>query len=84
MLQEGIDPALEVIFVGTLPVDVPPESHEVRHSINQFFLAHKLDYIVPVRSCAVEWQWIPDLCAEPRHSEFLDNISKVSRIIIGL
>jgi hypothetical protein len=31
-LQEGIDPSIEVIFVGSLPVDVPPESHEVRHS----------------------------------------------------
>lgn len=49
----------------------------------QFFLAHELNYVVPVRSCAVEWQWLPDLCAEPRHGEFLDNTSTVSRIMIG-
>ena len=29
-VQEGIDPSFEVIFVGSLPVDVPPETQDVR------------------------------------------------------
>lgn len=33
LLQEGIDPSMEVVFVGSLPVDVPPESQEVRYSM---------------------------------------------------
>jgi hypothetical protein len=29
LVQEGIDPSFDVIFVGTLPVDVPADSQEV-------------------------------------------------------
>lgn len=30
VVQEGIDPSFEVIFVGSLPVDVKPETQDVR------------------------------------------------------
>jgi hypothetical protein len=30
MVQEGIDPSMEVIYVGGLPVDVPAEAQDVR------------------------------------------------------
>ena len=52
-MQEGIDPSMEVIFVGSLPVDVPPESHEVCYDHSGCIKPPSFLNRAQVRLCAV-------------------------------